>query len=302
MQQAVGTVGAISRRELLCRRLDIGRNAYSLQRHLAFMPHRCWSRCKLIAALKSKWPHCRLRPRRRGRYLCDTVFAPGSGNGDFASSFWNLPGDVAAWGASNSAFNATAGSTGTSGTCGTTTGEISGVRAVTAGQCGNVYILDGTNDRARVIVGPPAFTLPSGTVLTNCLPSAINLYPARSSVTAAQLYGRIYPIEGGFPASIAGSPCASSTGTAADNYGDGCAWYKTSQTNANPVGVTIDSTVEGGSPSPHRILLGCLGGRNQRCCSGLRDHTESRSDWRLPWPASPLRLRPGTSHGKPSAI
>ncbi len=138
-------------------------------------------------------------PGGAGATSVTTVVAPGSGDGYFASSFWNLPGDVAAWGPSDSGFSATGGITGTAGICGTTTGEISGVRSVTADQYGNVYISDGTNYRARVIVGPPTFTLPSGTVLTNPLPSVIKLYPAYSGVTAAQMHGRIYPMVGGFP-------------------------------------------------------------------------------------------------------
>jgi sugar lactone lactonase YvrE len=187
-----------------------------------------------------------------------SLTAPGASDGYFATSYWNLPGDVAAWGPSNSSFNATATGTGSAGTgvCGAlTTGEINGVRGVVGDQYGNVYLSDGSNLRMRVVVGPPNYTLPNGTVLTNPLPAVIALYPTYSGVTAAQMYGRIYPILGGFPATTAGSACPAGTGTAADVYGDSCPWYNTSETSVNPIGLTIDTTVEGGITAANPLFI-----------------------------------------------
>jgi len=188
--------------------------------------------------------------------------SPGSGDGYFASAFWNLPGDVAAWGPSNSAFSATPASA-TGGTCSsTTTGELAGGRAVVGDEYGNVFIGDGTSFRVRVIVGPPAYTLPSGVTLTNPLPAVIAQYSAYSSVTPAQMYGRIYPIFAGFPATTANSPCTSvATATATDTFGDNCPWYNTSQSQvaAPPVSLTIDSTTEGGTFSSNLVIFDGIG-------------------------------------------
>ncbi len=186
-----------------------------------------------------------------------SVAAPGAGDGYFASPFWNLPGDVAAWGPSNSSFNATATTTGTNGTCGATTGELNGGRSVTADIYGNVFIADGSNFRVRVIVGPATYTLSNGTVLTNPIPAVLQLYSTYSNITATQMYGRIYPIFGGFTATTAGTACTSAPGaTAVDAYGDSCPWFNTSQSQqaADPVGLAIDQTMEGGAVSSNVIL------------------------------------------------
>ena len=186
-----------------------------------------------------------------------SVLAPGAGDGYFASAFWNLPGDVAGWGPSNSNFNATATTTGTAGTCGATTGELNGGRSVTADLYGNVFIADGSNFRVRVVVGPPTYTLSTGVVLTNPLPAVLQLYAAYASLTPAQMYGRIYPIFGGFTATVAGAGCTSAPGaTAVDTFGDGCPWFNTSQSQqaAYAVGLAIDQTVEGGAVSGNVIL------------------------------------------------
>lgn len=180
-----------------------------------------------------------------------------SGDGYFASSFWNLPGDVAAWGPSNSAFAATATTTGVNGTCGATTGELNGGRSVTADVYGNVFIADGSNFRVRIVVGPATYTLPTGVVLTNPWPAVLQLYSAYSGLTAAQMYGRIYPIFGGFASTVASAACTSAPGaTAVDAFGDGCPWFNTSQTQqaADPVGLIVDQTVEGGTVSGNLIL------------------------------------------------
>jgi hypothetical protein len=167
--------------------------------------------------------------------------APSAGDGYFASSFGNQPGDVTAWGASNSSFASTPTSVGTGGTCGTTTGEVLQARGITADVYGNVYIADTGNSRYRVVVGPPSFTLPNGTVLTNPLPAMIALNATYSSVTAAQMYGRIYPILGGFTAVASGGTCGVSTAT--DAYGDGCPFYQTKASGTSgPLGVTISAT------------------------------------------------------------
>ena len=166
-----------------------------------------------------------------------------AGDGYFATSFWNLPGDITAWGANNASFNGAVTAEGTNGTCGATTGGINGPRAVTADVYGNVYIHDGANLRVRVIVGPPTFTLPSGVVLTNPIPAIIKLNTTYASVTAAQMYGRIYPLIGGYTATVAASACpASASFTAKDTFGDNCPWFNTSTPSANPIGVGISPT------------------------------------------------------------
>lgn len=185
-----------------------------------------------------------------------SITAPGAGDGYFASAFENLPGDVTAWGTSNLGFLSTATITGTTGTCSATAaGELNGGRSVVGDKYGNVFIADGSNFRVRVIVGPATYTMPSGVVLTNPLPAIISLYSAYSAVTPAQMFGRIYPIFGGFPATTTGAACASAT--AADTFGDNCPWFNTSQAQsaAPPVGLTIDETIEGGTDSSNLILL-----------------------------------------------
>ena len=173
--------------------------------------------------------------------------APSAGDGYYASSFWNLPGDLTAWGANNTSFAGASSAEGTNGTCANaTTGEINGPRAVTADKYGNVFIHDGANLRVRVVVGPPTYTLPNGTVLTNPLPAILQLNSTYASVTAAQMYGRIYPMVGGYPAGAAGKTCGTTTGTSAplalDVYGDNCPWYQTSNVAGNPASVGISNS------------------------------------------------------------
>ena len=184
---------------------------------------------------------------------------PGNGgDGYLASSFWNLPGDLAAWGPSNSSFNGPSSITGTNGTCATSnpsnTGGLNGARGVTSDQYGNVFIADGSNIRIRVVVGPPSYN-----GVANPLPAILQLNPVYSAVTAAQMYGRIYPMVGGYPATTKNGSCPAGsvggvTGSSLDTYGDACPWFNTSLSNANPASVTIDTTLEGGTFAANLII------------------------------------------------
>ena len=172
-----------------------------------------------------------------------------AGDGYFASPYWNIPGDVATWTAAGnpSGFTATPTAEGTNGTCtagGTNTqvayGMLNGSRGANADAYGNVFIADGSNLRYRVVVGPPTFTLPNGTVQTNPWPAIIQLNPTYAGFTAAQMQGRIFPIFGGYAASTTGNACAAGSGTALDTYGDGCPWYNSNTKSS--LGLTISAT------------------------------------------------------------
>jgi len=66
------------------------------------------------------------------------------------------------------------------------------------------------------------------------------------------MYGRIYPIVGGFTASIKNATCG--VGTSLDTFGDACPWYNTTVGGSNPFGLTIDTTTEGGSIAANLVF------------------------------------------------
>jgi hypothetical protein len=178
-----------------------------------------------------------------------------SGDGYAASPYGNLAGDVSDW---NPGGTANLGVTGYgSCTASATLGAVSSPRGVAADRYGNVYIAEtgvsGAGYRYRVVVGPPTFTLPGGTVLTNPLASIIALDPAYSTLTAAEAYGKIYPVLGGFTAAATGvtpptainAACAGTAGgSTLDTAGDGCAFYEsTSGTGQQGIGVDANGNV-----------------------------------------------------------
>ncbi len=168
--------------------------------------------------------------------------AGGAGDGGLASPNGNLSGDASDWGAGSSTGYASC--TGNSG--------VDQPRGVGADKYGNVYIADTANARWRVVVGPPSFTLPSGTILTNPIINIINLNPSYSTVTAASAWGHIYPLLGGFAAAnnggttppiASGVACAGpSGGVTLDTLGDGCPYYENtnSTSTSSTLGVGID--------------------------------------------------------------
>ena len=172
-----------------------------------------------------------------------------SGDGYVASPYGNLAADVADWGAGSTAYGSC--------TAAATLGAVSSPRGVAADRYGNVYIAEtgtsGAGYRYRVVVGPPTFTLPNGTVLTNPIAGIIALDPAYSTLTAATAYGKFYPILGGFtaaatgvtpPISIGAACAGSSGGSTLDTIGDGCPFYEsTSGTGQQGVGVDASGNV-----------------------------------------------------------
>jgi pectin methylesterase-like acyl-CoA thioesterase len=170
--------------------------------------------------------------------------AGSAGDGLIASPNGNLSGDIADWGAGNTGYTTT---------CSSSVGGLDAARGATADKYGNVYIADTTNLRWRVVVGPPTFTLPNGTVLTNPLANIIKLDPTYSSITPASAYGHIYPIMGAFSSgtnggtaipAAAGVACAGpSGGSTLDTIGDGCPFYESTNgsSTSSTLGVGIDA-------------------------------------------------------------
>ena len=114
--------------------------------------------------------------------------AGSAGDGLIASPYGDLSGDVTDWGAGSTGFGA----------CSSSLGGVDGARGAAADKYGNVYIADTANLRYRVVVGPPTFTLPNGTMLTNPLANIISLNPTYSTITPTTAYGHIYPLLGFF--------------------------------------------------------------------------------------------------------
>jgi pectin methylesterase-like acyl-CoA thioesterase len=168
--------------------------------------------------------------------------AGSAGDGAVASPYGNLSGDVTDWGGGSSTFGA----------CSSTLGGVNTARGANADKYGNVYIADTGNLRHRVVVGPPTFTLPNGTVLTNPLANIIALNPTYSTITPATAYGHIYPILGFFSTTnggvtsptTAGVACAGpSGGVTLDTIGDGCPYYESTggASTSSTLGVGVDS-------------------------------------------------------------
>jgi pectin methylesterase-like acyl-CoA thioesterase len=170
-----------------------------------------------------------------------------AGDGGLASPNGNLSGDASDWGAASS----------TSYSSCTNNSGVDQPRGVSADKYGNVYIADTANARWRVVVGPPTFTLPNGTVLTNPIANVIKLNPTYSSVTATSAWGHIYPLLGGFasannggtaPPTTSGVACVgSSGGSTLDTIGDGCPFYE--NTNSSSTSSTLGAGLDGdGNP------------------------------------------------------
>jgi pectin methylesterase-like acyl-CoA thioesterase len=125
-----------------------------------------------------------------------------------------------------------------SGTCTVGIGTV--VYGITADKWDNVYFMDGSNGRIRVVAGAPSVTV-SGTTYTNPLYATLATstgtginYSSGGTSPLGVHQGYIYPIAGG------GTVCSGNT----DAYGDGCPFYQTtvytSSTGADVQGLTTD--------------------------------------------------------------
>ncbi|MGD0443957.1 MAG: pectinesterase family protein [Edaphobacter sp.] len=108
------------------------------------------------------------------------------------------------------------------------------IYAPTGDKWDNIYFMDGTNGRIRVIAGPASITV-NGTPVPNPLYAALETTTGVTGLNySSPTQGFVYPIAGGV---VGGTVCSGNT----DAGGDGCPFYQT-LVNTGSTGAVVQGT------------------------------------------------------------
>ena len=112
------------------------------------------------------------------------------------------------------------------------------IYAPTGDKWDNIYFMDGTNGRIRVVAGPASITV-NGIAVPNPLYATLQTTAGVTGLNySSPTQGFVYPIAGG---AVAGTVCSGNT----DAGGDGCPFYQTLVNSASTGAVVQGTAVDG---------------------------------------------------------